>query len=364
MKINGKEIEFDALRYEYYASKVEVWAEFKGTNKEVLVSEFERKPRVGFVMTFPKNKKYSNYVIPGDFDPDYSSFEIGKKLDKYFNGFVSEIKKDALELIKRKMTSNKLSFRKRKAGTGYWIEFEIDVDKVGEAKVINIKKEGVKDIYDLGWAFHEKVIPFEMEVEIPIKIDINRASSYMYGIEYPFENVDAVITKLTGFAPVEEGEGYYWNIDNPQDVKDVLKDLVTLNKVETTWGGGWIHVPFDGELKDIELDVDVDGIMKFDMNILDPDVVSEIEYYCSGDYLEDEESEYESSKKNSQSAKVKTKRIEFEDDVVKVFKNGKLIYKGIEDYEPMKDEPWRWNESTKSYILNNNGVKYEKICLV
>ena len=39
------------------------------------------------------------------------------------------------------------------------------------------------------------------------------------------------------------------------------------------------------------------------------------------------------------------KKIEFEDDLVIVKCNGREIYKGIEDYEPMKDEDWTWDGS-------------------
>ena len=35
------------------------------------------------------------------------------------------------------------------------------------------------------------------------------------------------------------------------------------------------------------------------------------------------------------------KRIDFEDDIVIVFEDGNQIYKGIEDYEPMKDADWK-----------------------
>lgn len=52
-------------------------------------------------------------------------------------------------------------------------------------------------------------------------------------------------------------------------------------------------------------------------------------------------------------------RINFEDDIVIVYDGDKEIYKGLEDYEPMKDEDWRWDNATQSYVLGN----YRKICL-
>jgi hypothetical protein len=54
------------------------------------------------------------------------------------------------------------------------------------------------------------------------------------------------------------------------------------------------------------------------------------------------------------------KRIDFEDDLVIVFDNSEnQIYKGIEDYEPMKDCDWKWDDSIKAYKYND----YIKICL-
>lgn len=54
------------------------------------------------------------------------------------------------------------------------------------------------------------------------------------------------------------------------------------------------------------------------------------------------------------------RRIEYEDDIVVVYdENDKVIYKGLEDYEPMKDENWVWNSSMQAYILDS----YIKICL-
>jgi len=53
------------------------------------------------------------------------------------------------------------------------------------------------------------------------------------------------------------------------------------------------------------------------------------------------------------------KRIDFEDDIVIVFEDGNQIYKGIEDYEPMKDADWKWDNNIRAYVLDN----YIKICL-
>lgn len=59
------------------------------------------------------------------------------------------------------------------------------------------------------------------------------------------------------------------------------------------------------------------------------------------------------------------KTIDFEDDIVIVYddESGHEIYKGIEDFDPMKDENWKWDGSTQSYSLVAEGRKYIKICL-
>lgn len=54
------------------------------------------------------------------------------------------------------------------------------------------------------------------------------------------------------------------------------------------------------------------------------------------------------------------KPIQYEDDLVIVFdENGSQIYKGIEDYEPLNDESWRWDKTEKIYRYKG----YIKVCL-
>ena len=49
----------------------------------------------------------------------------------------------------------------------------------------------------------------------------------------------------------------------------------------------------------------------------------------------------------------KGSRIDYDDDLVITYdKNGKVVYKGIEDYDPMKYEDWKWDEKTHSYKLD------------
>lgn len=62
------------------------------------------------------------------------------------------------------------------------------------------------------------------------------------------------------------------------------------------------------------------------------------------------------------------KRINYDDDLVVVTINGKEIYRGIEDNEPLKYELWKWNESEKAYFLKRKGnfireVTYKKECI-
>ena len=141
--------------------------------------------------------------------------------------------------------------------------------------------------------------------------------------------MDAVITRVTGFAPVDDSDGYYWDIDNPEDVKDVLKELVMLDRnygrgIKTTYNSGWVHSPFEGELGNIELNEDIDGICGLDLKILDQGVVDEIEYQCSGDaYMEEEE--YESSRKASR------KRFKRASRYVSKSEGADLIRKALKD---------------------------------
>lgn len=58
----------------------------------------------------------------------------------------------------------------------------------------------------------------------------------------------------------------------------------------------------------------------------------------------------------------KRKRIEFEDDIVAVYRGDKEIYKGMEDDEPMKDEPWRYDTTTKTYSIPSY-EEYKKVCI-
>ena len=53
------------------------------------------------------------------------------------------------------------------------------------------------------------------------------------------------------------------------------------------------------------------------------------------------------------------KRIDYDDDLVKVYQNGKEIYSGIEDYEPMRDADWKWDNTNKYYTYKD----MIKVCL-
>ena len=48
------------------------------------------------------------------------------------------------------------------------------------------------------------------------------------------------------------------------------------------------------------------------------------------------------------------KKINYEDDLVVVYdKDGNVVYKGVEDSEGMKDEPWKWDDSIGAYRLDD-----------
>lgn len=50
----------------------------------------------------------------------------------------------------------------------------------------------------------------------------------------------------------------------------------------------------------------------------------------------------------------KRKKIDYEDDFVIVFdEDGSIVYKGIEDYEPMNREDWKWNAEERIYTYKN-----------
>ena len=54
------------------------------------------------------------------------------------------------------------------------------------------------------------------------------------------------------------------------------------------------------------------------------------------------------------------RHINFDDDLVIVYdENGLVMYKGIQDFEPMKDDDWKWDNSIRAYRLDS----YIKICL-
>lgn len=54
------------------------------------------------------------------------------------------------------------------------------------------------------------------------------------------------------------------------------------------------------------------------------------------------------------------KRINYEDDLVRVFdKDGNEVYSGMEDYEPMKDEDWKFDKDLGAYRLDD----FIKVCI-
>ena len=56
-------------------------------------------------------------------------------------------------------------------------------------------------------------------------------------------------------------------------------------------------------------------------------------------------------------------RINYEDDLVIVLHGSRVIYKGIEDYEPMKHGPWEFVQTTKDGKGHYELGKLKKYCI-
>lgn len=56
-------------------------------------------------------------------------------------------------------------------------------------------------------------------------------------------------------------------------------------------------------------------------------------------------------------------RIQYEDDlvIVKDAETNEVYYKGLEDYEELKREDWKWNDKEKHYELEKHNHKLIKI---
>ncbi len=56
------------------------------------------------------------------------------------------------------------------------------------------------------------------------------------------------------------------------------------------------------------------------------------------------------------------KRIQADDDIVVVVKGRQVIYEGLEDYEPMKNECWRFVRTTQNGRGHYEFGPYKKYC--
>ena len=54
------------------------------------------------------------------------------------------------------------------------------------------------------------------------------------------------------------------------------------------------------------------------------------------------------------------KQVRFEDDIVVVLKGKEVVYRGMEDYEPMRREMWEFIETTKDGKGYYKFGKYKK----
>ena len=57
------------------------------------------------------------------------------------------------------------------------------------------------------------------------------------------------------------------------------------------------------------------------------------------------------------------KRINYEDDLVVVLEGNRTIYTGLEDYDPMKYEPWVFVPTTKDDKGHYELGKLKKYCV-
>lgn len=60
------------------------------------------------------------------------------------------------------------------------------------------------------------------------------------------------------------------------------------------------------------------------------------------------------AKKMSDTEVADGRRLEYEDDLVVVKRGSEVLYKGLEDYNPMSDEDWVWNNSKGCYELRSD----------
>lgn len=137
------------------------------------------------------------------------------------------------------------------------------------------------------------------------------------------------------FALYSEKHRFLWE----KRFKEVFKEFNP--KVYTFESNGYTH-----QLK-IEFNVPLDT----DLKQLDDKIYSMLEeaLNCDVNTQAKENNEYP-----------KGKRIQYEDDMVVVYDPaGNVIYKGIEDDEPMKRENWKWSNKRNYYYLNG----YVKVCL-
>lgn len=57
------------------------------------------------------------------------------------------------------------------------------------------------------------------------------------------------------------------------------------------------------------------------------------------------------------------RRVNFDDDMVVIYRNGKLEYKGLQDYNPYRDEDWEWDDKKKHYTMRHGKDEYIMVCL-
>ena len=60
---------------------------------------------------------------------------------------------------------------------------------------------------------------------------------------------------------------------------------------------------------------------------------------------------------------MKRKPVDFDDDIVIVWKNNRKVYQGLEDDDPMRDAPWRFDRREICYRYTDGKNDYVKVAL-
>ena len=224
---------------------------------------------------------------------------------------------------------SRFATRKKMAGLGYDIDFVIVVNGVIKAECKSITKGKYVPEHPEYW--EDEVFPFEADVDFVLDTDIESAEAYYSGIPHKLSNVPIRIEKVKGWAPVYEKmeldpDEDGWEKEDPFEYNDKYWELDKENVVESlrsifrkgervtdlftaTMGyvgdfvGYFDEIDFDGcynpEGWSYYTDA-IGGIEKLtEVCIPDEKTVEYINDWCLGNVDDEDEIEYESSRKAS-----------------------------------------------------------------